>query len=163
MVLLIPLGKKKTITTIFEPNLKEAFLNTRTMDTGQVHNWDSQSRTLNYIRQRFIKTDPSKLCTSHVQPTRGKQASWCNSCLHTSPYMWSSTFCEIGATMFIYRSEITWLVILNEQHSAFQEMIWPWASGAYRIETALSYRSLYQSNLVLKYNFSHHNIYMKNK
>lgn len=38
--LLIPPGKHKTAATIFEPNLKQALLNTG-IDTGQVHTCDS--------------------------------------------------------------------------------------------------------------------------
>jgi hypothetical protein len=49
---------------------------------------------------------------------------------HTS--VRSRTSCAIGATMLVYRSENTGLVILHEQPSASQEVICPWANGTYK-------------------------------
>jgi hypothetical protein len=47
----------------------------------------------------------------------------------------SSASCRIGAITLFYRSENMALVILHEQQlPAFQEVICPWASGAYRLE-----------------------------
>lgn len=51
--------------------------------------------------------------------------------------MWSSTSCAVGTTNFIYKSENTGLAILLGQHPpAVEEVICPWASGAYKLTLA---------------------------
>jgi hypothetical protein len=50
--LLIPTGENMTITTTFEPNLKQVLLN-----TGQAYSQDPQRMSLNYIRQDLIKAN----------------------------------------------------------------------------------------------------------
>lgn len=48
---------------------------------------------------------------------------------------------------------------------AFVEVICPWASGAYRLESFQFYRSLKHSNLNFSHHFSHHKtcVNIKNK
>ena len=92
----------------------------------------------NYISQRLIK---AKL-KGYILPVFAS----------TLPdvflaYMWLSTFCAVGAANLAYRSKDTWLVILREQVLAFQEVVCPWASGAYRLEAFLFYNSFEHSNL----------------
>ena len=45
---------------IFEPNLKQALL-ARTVDTGQVHTWDSQRMVVNYVSLVLTKVKPTRL------------------------------------------------------------------------------------------------------
>lgn len=74
--LLIPQDKSNMTTTIFEPNLKKALLNTvKKMNTGQNHPQDSQRMPLNYIRQRLIKAKPTSLYTLCLHPIRDKHTS----------------------------------------------------------------------------------------
>ena len=77
--------------------------------------------------------------------------------LLTSEVRGSSTSRAVGANLLVSRSENTRLVILHEQQSpAFQGVICPWASGAYRLEAVVFYGSLKHSHLNLRPNFSCH-------
>lgn len=81
---------------------------------------------------------------------------------HESTYFLSTCnqahiLCNMRATKLLYRSKRTRFVILHEhQPPAFQDISCPWASGAYRLEALLIYRSLKHSNLNLKYSARHH-------
>jgi hypothetical protein len=83
-----------------------------------------------YIRQSLIKRKPTRLRTSYLHPIRGKHTPWCTSCLCVIKHI----SCAISAAMLVCRSENMWLVIFYEQPSASQEVISPWASGAYKLE-----------------------------
>lgn len=54
------------------------------MDTGQIHTWDSQSITLNYISQVLIKVEQTRLWHFLLVSNEGKHTSSWTSCLNTS-------------------------------------------------------------------------------
>lgn len=61
----------------------------------------------------------------------------------------------VAQGQLVYRSENTWLVILNKKQSPeFQKVICLWAIGAHRLELFLFYRSQEHSNLNLNVNLA---------
>lgn len=63
---------------------------------------------------------------------------------------------KFGATKLAYQSCECLAISDEQQPPAFPEVVCPWASRAYRLETFPVYRSLKNNNLNLKHNFSHH-------
>lgn len=81
----------------------------------------------------------------------------CDQSTHPVPLGQPRLFTEVK----IYGLLSYWLVIVHEQQPpAFQEVICPWASGAYRSEVFLFYGSLKHNNFNLKPNFSHYIAYI---
>lgn len=105
------------------------------MDTGQVNTWDYHWMATNYISLMLIKGTTLKAMCSLPLSNPG-QAYILKHFLPTHlPCMWSGKSYAVGATNLVYRSENTWFVILHEEQlSAFQEVNFPKVSGAYRLE-----------------------------
>lgn len=115
-------------------------------DTGQVHTGDSHNMASNHISQVFItKANPTRLCASDLYTS-----CLCASCLHVTKYIlysWSNQPDYKSENLACY---LTWTTV-----PAFQKIICPRASG-YRVDAFLFYRSLKNSNLNLRPNFSPH-------
>lgn len=68
--------ENKTVTTTFEPNLKQALLNNR-QDRGYCTDPDSRLKLrmwywITLVREGLIKSQPTRLCTSWLWPIRAK-------------------------------------------------------------------------------------------
>lgn len=85
-MLLIPLGKNMTTTTIFESNFKQSLLNT---DQGDDRHGVgpylifSENGTKLHLSKAY-RGKLHRLHSSHLHPFRCKHTSQCTSCLHTS-------------------------------------------------------------------------------
>lgn len=150
-ILLIPPVRLRTLPQFLSQTWSKLYqILARTMDTAQVHTWDSQRMILNYISPVFTKAKIHKV-TTHFPPLsdEGKYTPWCTSCLCTSHLCDQAHPVRFGNQLCFPMWTHAWLVILRGQHAlAFPN------GTSYRLDSALLYRSLKHGNLNIKHNFS---------